>query len=179
MPAESAAAPRWPRTTAFSTARLRAEPLTTAHAGEMVQVLSSPELYSFTGGTAPDAAELDARYRRQAAGHSPAGDAGWLNWILREPDTGRAVGYVQATITAGPRGNTAELAWLITPAEQGRGLAAEATRGLGDWLHTSGITALRAHIHPGHHASRAVARGLGLEPTAVVVDGEVEWVSPG
>jgi hypothetical protein len=46
-------------------------------------------------------------------------------------------------------------------------------------LRQHGITTLVAHVHPAHAASASVARGLGLVPTDVVVDGEVRWVSAG
>ncbi|RII89234.1 GNAT family N-acetyltransferase, partial [Clavibacter michiganensis] len=38
-----------------------------------------------------------------------------------------------------------------------------------------GVGVVRAHIHPDHAASEAVARRLGLAPTDERVDGEVRW----
>jgi hypothetical protein len=45
------------------------------------------------------------------------------------------------------------------------------------WLRERGVARLRAHIHPRHDASSAVARSVGLAPTKVVVDGERRWES--
>ncbi len=43
------------------------------------------------------------------------------------------------------------------------------------WLREAGAAELIAIIHPRHEASMALARGLGLRPTDVVVDGEIRW----
>jgi hypothetical protein len=77
------------------------EPLTVGHAEEMVEALSSPDLYEHIGGTPPDREGLERLYRLQTAGRSPSGEEGWLNWIIRETRSHAAIGYVQATVTAG------------------------------------------------------------------------------
>jgi RimJ/RimL family protein N-acetyltransferase len=149
--------------------RLRLEPLTADHAGTMLAVLADPSLYDFTGGVPPTLAELSARYDRQSVGHSPDGAEQWLNWIVvlgEEP-----IGYVQATVAA----DAAEIAWVVSPEHQGRGLATEAATAMVDWLYAAGVTQVVAHIHPDHTASAAVARRLGLQPTDVVEEGEVRW----
>ena len=58
---------------------------------------------------------------------------------------------------------------------QGRGYAAEAARALVAWLDSRGVATVRAHIHPGHAASAAVARRAGLAPTGQFGDGEQLW----
>jgi RimJ/RimL family protein N-acetyltransferase len=146
------------------TARLTLEPLRVEHATEMVAVLADPRLYEFIGGAPPSEDELRAAYARRVA------HPGWLNWIVRAD--ANAIGAVQATVT----GQVAELAWVIAPAHQGRGLATEAARAVQEHLRAQGITEFQAHIHPDHPASAAVARRLGLEPTDIVQDREVRWV---
>jgi RimJ/RimL family protein N-acetyltransferase len=115
---------------------------------------------------------VTARLRRQVAGASPDGGQGWLNWVLRIAD-GPAVGTLQATVT----GSSAELAWVVGTAHQGRGYAGEAAVAVRDWLRSQGIEEFTAHIHPDHAASAGVARRLGLVPTAARQDGEVRWAS--
>jgi hypothetical protein len=44
------------------------------------------------------------------------------------------------------------------------------------WLRERGVTRFVANIHPGHGASAAVARHLGLAPTDERRAGEVRWV---
>jgi RimJ/RimL family protein N-acetyltransferase len=169
------------------TARFALEPLVVGHAREMVGVLADPALYRFTGGEPPSPAALEARFARQAAGRSPDGSARWLVWILRERASGRAAGFVQATVTGDGDGDggdgdgavrVAEVAWLVGTAAQGSGAAAECAAAMVAWLREGGVGIVRAHIHPDHAASAAVARRLGLAPTEERVDGEVRWESP-
>jgi RimJ/RimL family protein N-acetyltransferase len=156
----------------IETGRLLLEPLLAEHAAEMVRVLADPELYVFTGGEPPSAAELGERYGRQAQGRSADGRRLWLNWIVREREGGAAVGYVQATVE--PESGAAEVAWVVGTRFQGRGFAREAAGAMVAWLRERGGV-VTAYVHPDHAASQSVARAVGLEPTAVVRDGEVRW----
>ena len=87
-------------------------------------------------------------------------------------EIGRAVGFVQATVT----GESSDVAWVIGVEWQGQGFAAEAASAMCEWLATQGVERFTAHIHPGHAASQRVAAFLGMHPTAEVDgDGEVVW----
>ena len=158
--------------------RLSLTPLAVADADEMVGVLSGPALYTFTGGSPPSLAELQARYARLAGGRSTDGQQEWRNWIIRREPDQAAIGYVQATIAGGD--TRAEIAWVVGLSWQRQGFAAEAVRALVAWLDARGVTAIEAHIHPDHAASAAVARRAGLVPTAQTHDGEQLWrrISP-
>lgn len=151
------------------TARLSLTPLVVADAKAMVDVLSDPDLYGFTGGEQPTFEELAELYRFQVAG-SPNDGETWHNWIIRL--VGAPIGYVQATVT----GRTADLAWVIGIAWQGQGYATEASTAIRDWLADQGISGFSAHIHPDHHASHRIATRLGLCPTgALDEEGEMVW----
>ncbi|MFJ5687725.1 GNAT family N-acetyltransferase [Streptomyces sp. NPDC093099] len=188
--------------TAIDTERLTLLPLRVAYAEEMAAVLADPALYAHTGGTPPTAEELRTRYARQTAG-SPDPEVVWGTWMIgiREEaqeegqrsaescagssaghgPTGHVLaghvlaGHVQATIGPDGDGRTAELAWVVGTAWQGRGIATEAARGLVRWLKGQGVRSLVAHIHPDHGASAAVAKAVGLAPTGERLDGEVRW----
>jgi RimJ/RimL family protein N-acetyltransferase len=161
----------------LTTDRLVLEPLTVAHAGEMVDVLADPSLYAVIGGDPPTLAELTARYAAQVAGPGRAGDQ-WRNWVIRE--AGRAVGYVQATLTARDGRWLADIAWLVTPGAQGRGLATEAAAAMVQHLVSSGVAEIRADIADGHHASERVAARLSMRPTNLVTgEGERVWLREG
>lgn len=141
----------------------------------MVEVLADRALYAwYDDEPSPTLDGLRSRYARQAVGRSADGSEAWHNWILRVREDGRAAGFVQATV----RGAVVELAWVVGTAYQGRGLAVEAALAVRDALAPpgSGVVVV-AHIGPGHTASETVAARLGLAPTDVVVDGEVEWSS--
>jgi RimJ/RimL family protein N-acetyltransferase len=150
--------------------RLVLEPLGPEHADELAPVLDDVSLHEFIGGAPLGVEELRARYARQARGHPTER---WLNWVVRERLTGRAVGTVQATVA--DDGSVANLAWVIGSAFQGRGFAKEAAALMASWLREEGVRCLRAHIHPDHAASVAVARSVGLRATDVIVAGEVRW----
>jgi RimJ/RimL family protein N-acetyltransferase len=138
----------------------------------MVEVLADPSLYGFTGGEAPAAETLRARYERQAAGASADGSEVWANWIVRRRDDGAAVGYVQAGVGAAG----ADLAWVIGTPWQGRGFAGEAAAALAAFLCEQGVARLTAHVHPRHEASRRVAARAGLQRTGELAeDGEEVW----
>ncbi|WP_250897172.1 GNAT family N-acetyltransferase [Curtobacterium flaccumfaciens] len=155
--------------------RLALEPLAVDDASEMLTALAPPELYRFTGGEPPTLDELGARYGRQSQGQSEDGSAGWLNWIVRFACGGPAIGFVQATLERKEDGLVADLAWLVTPEEQGRGIAVEAAATVATWLRSIDVRHIRAFIHPDLTASMHVARRTGLAPTSALVDGETLW----
>ena len=158
-----------------------------AHAEEMLDLVGDRRLYAYYDDEpSPSLEELRARYARQATGVSPDGREVWHTWIVRERATGTAIGFVQATV----RPEAAELAWVIGVPWQGRGYAGESALAIRDAVvagsgaahagHSTGERAVVviAHIAPGHAASEAVARHLGLLPTTVVHEGETRWQSP-
>lgn len=160
------------------TERLDLVPLAVGQADEMAGVLSDPDLHAFIGGAPLTGPELRERYARLAAG-SPDPAVSWGNWVLRLRDEGCLTGTVQATVTTGADGRrTAEVAWVVGTAWQGRGLAGEAARALVTRLRQDGVSTVIAHVHPDHKASAAVAAGAGLEPTEGLHDGEVRWRTP-
>jgi RimJ/RimL family protein N-acetyltransferase len=165
--------------------RVVLDPLVVEHAAELAPVLADVALYRFIGGGPESSAQLRERFRRQAVGLSPDRRERWLNWVVRLRPGGAAIGWAQATVTTVSGDESAEvavvvaeLAWVIGTAYQGQGLAKEAASLMAAWLRGQGVDRLRAHIHPEHQASMAVARSLGLLPGPVVVDGERRWESP-
>ena len=157
--------------------RLRLEPLTVAHAVEMVDVLGFTSIYEYIGGEPPSFEDLQSRYTRQSVGHSDDDAQGWLNWIIRHRDSGAAIGFVQATLQRLGTGMTADVAWVVAPPYQGHGYASEAAEAMARWLRAHGVKQLVAYVHPDHQASINVARHLGLHATNIRVDGETRWES--
>jgi RimJ/RimL family protein N-acetyltransferase len=157
----------------IETERLSLTPLTVDDATEMASVLADPGLHEFTGGAPETAEQLAIRYQRWGKGPSKPGQI-WLNLIVREGASRRAIGYVQATVSP----PSADIAWVIGQAWQRRGYATEAARAMVEHLvRVMHIQALRALILPGHTASRIVASRLGLICTDELVDGEQVWLS--
>jgi len=167
----------WPAAERIETSRLRLEPLTAGDADEMAEILDDVSLHEYTGGRPETLAQLRARYARQAAGRSPDGAQGWLNWMVRRSDTNTIAGTVQATLSDDGGRRTAQLAWVIASAHQRNGFAREAAQAMVAWLAGKGVEAFAANIHPAHAASIAVARHLGMQPGEAGADGEVRWSS--
>jgi RimJ/RimL family protein N-acetyltransferase len=162
----------------WQTQRLNLEPLAEAHAGELAPLLDDSALHEFTGGAPLSADALAARYARLSQRRTPSGDQLWGNWAVRLRNSGAAVGTVQATLPAGgPVAGPAEVAWVIAPPAQGHDYAKEAACSLVALLQEAGWT-VAAFIHPGHLASKRVARAAGLAPAGEVRDGEIRWASP-
>ena len=158
----------------LETLRLQLSPVKVADAGEMSRVLSDPALYAFTGGGPESEAELAKRYARWVAGATQPGQT-WVNLIVRERNTGDAVGYVQATVNP----ELADIAWVIGTPWQRRGYAVEATRALATHVASNfHVTTIRALIKAEHVASQRIAERLGMRVTQDVVRGEQVWLGP-
>lgn len=158
----------------ISTARLDLVPLLVEHAEEMATVLDDPALHTFIGGAPETPQGLRSRYRRMVAG-SPDPAVSWLNWVVLLREEACLAGTVQATISASGHGPVAEIAWVVGTRWQGRGIAAEAARGLVAGLARQHVGTVVAHIHPEHRASAAVAAAAGLAPTDEWHEGERRW----
>jgi RimJ/RimL family protein N-acetyltransferase len=166
----------WPPAPMLQTARLSLEPLSIDHAREMALVLDDARLFAFTGGSPCTLDELRDRYRRQVTGWSHDRRERWLNWIVRERDTGHAIGSTQATMTIDGDAVIGKVAWIVGSRHQRRGYAREAAAAMAAWLREQGARRLFAEIHPGHEASMTVARHLGLKPGDEILEsGETRW----
>lgn len=162
----------------LSSGELILEPLQVEHAAEMAVVLDDVRLHTFIGGSPATEAQLRRAYEHQVRGQSDDGRQVWLNWVVRDTVTGRAMGYVQATLAmsgADEADVVAHLAWVVGVEHQGRRVASRASAAMADWLREQGVTLHVADVHPDHPASQGVARWLGLHPSEEVIDGEMRW----
>jgi RimJ/RimL family protein N-acetyltransferase len=137
-----------------------------------------PGLYELIDGR-PDSLE-DARIRvhRWITG-SPDPSTSWINHVARARDDQRLIGVAQATVLLGePAAKECMIAYLVVPAEHGKGFGKEMMVGfhaeLVNHLHPEIFV---AHIVSGHKASESIASSLGLGVTGQEVDGERVWSS--
>ncbi len=139
----------------------------------MVDVLADQRMHEFTGGHPPSLKDLRSRYQSLESGRSPEGHEAWLNWIVRLHDDVQPVGVMQATVTSD--GLSADVAWEVGVASQGKGFASEAATAVVGWLIEQGVLNVRALIHPEHVASAVVASRAGLSATDECVGDEIVW----
>lgn len=155
--------------------RLLLSPLMPDNANELVDVLSDPKLYRFTGGSPPGLEELRGRFERWRSRNSPDGRERWLNWVIRERQSGMALGTLQATVRPEEPNPVADVAWVLGVEAQGHGYASEAARAQVAFLASKGVGEFTASIHPDHVASKRVASAIGMQPTEEWSAGERVW----
>lgn len=145
-------------------------PLRAADAAELAGLLDDAALRD---ALAVD--DLDGLRRRFAGWEtrrSPDGAQAWLNWVVRARDTGRALGWTQATV----EGAAASVAYALLPDERGRGAASDAVRAMTAWLRTAlAVSEVTASIAPENTASERVASAAGFALTGRTDGGERVW----
>lgn len=145
----------------LGTQRLDLEVVCPQHAHEMVQVLSSPEIYIYIDDSPPTLEALTRRYRTQASNWHGVPES-WRNWVIRNKNTHKAMGYIQATVHHPT--HSAELAWVLAPQYSGQGFASEATRCvITELVNGSQIDSLFCFIDSKNEASKNLAQALGFK----------------
>jgi [ribosomal protein S5]-alanine N-acetyltransferase len=144
------------------THRLVLEPLTVAHADELLAPLADPRLYTHVPQDPPvSLAALRERFVFLGTRRSPVGDQLWLNWVMRDKHDGRCRGRVQATVTTEAR---AWIAYEVFPEYWGRGLATEACRRMMEWLIDAlGVRQFAAEVDSLNNASLRLLDRLGFQ----------------
>jgi RimJ/RimL family protein N-acetyltransferase len=148
------------------TRRLALEPLTEAHADELLAPLADPRLYVHVPQDPPvSLAALRERFVFLSTRRSPVGDHLWLNWVLRDRHDGQCRGRVQATVTTEAR---AWIAYEVFPEYWGRGLATEACRCMIEWLIDAlGVRQFAAEVDSLNGASLRLLERLGFQRVAL------------
>ena len=145
----------------LDTRRLLLEPLTTAHAAVLHEPLLDGRLYSFIPQDPPVSRQaLEDRYRKLSTRRSPDGSEAWLNWAVRERETGRYAGTLEASVEAD---GTAFIAYMVFVPYQRRGFAAESCgRLIAHLIEDYGVLVVVAEIDTRNLASIALVESLGF-----------------
>jgi ribosomal-protein-alanine N-acetyltransferase len=86
----------------------------------------------------------------------------WLGWAVAQKRTDRCIGLVNYHHRE-PRHRRLEIGYILSPAEQGKGLMSEALQAvLGYCLADLGVHRIEALIHPDNRASIRLAERLGF-----------------
>jgi RimJ/RimL family protein N-acetyltransferase len=141
--------------------RLLYERLRSDHAREFYPALTDPQVYEWISGAHPtNLADLAAQFVDLASSskYQPAGEQFW-NLVIRNRETGQALGRIQALIVA----NSAEIAFVLGRVYWGRGYAAEAVTWLLNELGHSGVFTYWATVAPGNTRSQRLLHRLGFK----------------
>ncbi|MDQ2818378.1 MAG: GNAT family N-acetyltransferase [Candidatus Eremiobacteraeota bacterium] len=143
----------------IETARLRLEPITTAHAAELFAGLSDRRLYRYYAGVPPASVdELARQYAQLSSQRSPDGKQIWLNWAMRDRG-GDVVGRLQATIV----GRTAIIGYDVFVPFWRRGFAKEGAAAMLESVSKRfGVRRAEAIVDTENVASIALLRSLGF-----------------
>ena len=141
----------------LQTPRLHLVPQCAEHAQALFDVLADPRMYLHEGEPPQSPAWLRERLTKLETRRSADGSEQWLNWVVMMT-SGRAVGYVQATVQAD---GTAYVAYMFGSAWWGQGLASEAVSAMMDELAAQhGATRLRAVLKTSNQRSLRLLQGL-------------------
>ncbi|MGH2916440.1 MAG: GNAT family N-acetyltransferase [Solirubrobacteraceae bacterium] len=159
------------------TPRLRGEPLASEHEDTLVQLLLDPRVHAtlWHWSTPPTCEDVRAALN-EAIEHWQR--HGFGLWLLREADTGDPVGRGGLQYTDALAGEFAvEVAWTISPALWGRGLATELAQGaVKAGFEQLGLTELVALTLADNHASRRVMEKTGFVYERAIVHVGLEHV---
>jgi ribosomal-protein-alanine N-acetyltransferase len=157
----------------LETARLRAEPISSAHQDEMVRLLSDPRVAATLGG-APSPARVAAMIERQAGQFDRHG---FGIWVWREKATGDLVarGGLQHTHVGGR--DEVEVGWAVAADRWGEGLATElGAASVRAAFDEHGLADLVCFTLPTNVASRRVMEKLGFAYERDIVHADLPHV---
>jgi RimJ/RimL family protein N-acetyltransferase len=145
--------------TAIETPRLRLRRLSPADEADLVALDSDPEVMRYVGsppGVKPPAETRERVRQRIGTDHGPLGF-----WRIEARGDGAFLGL--GALILMPAGDDVELAYRLTRAAWGRGIAAEAGAVLVDYAFgTVGLPRLVAVTYPDNRASQRVLDKLGF-----------------
>jgi uncharacterized protein YhfF/RimJ/RimL family protein N-acetyltransferase len=157
---------------------IRLTPLSPVDAVEMFDVLAPLEIYSeMEEAPPPSIAALTQRYQSLARQESPDEKQAWLNWVIRDDETDKAMGFVQATIERSS--NVALIAYVVNPRSWGKGIATKAVSKMLKSLNQDyGVTQFRATVNDSNARSIKLLRQFGFGEIArtPIAGGKMELV---
>lgn len=146
----------------LQTPRLFLEPTLPGHAPVLYESMQEEHLYRFIPQDPPSTPQaLEERYDFLSARRSPEGREAWLNWAMRERDSGEYTGTLEATVHDN---GTATIAYMVFLPHQRQGFAAEACgRLLTHLFEDYRLGMVAAEIDTRNVASIALVESLGFE----------------
>ena len=147
------------------TKRLSIEPLTIAHAAELVELLDPRVTAHFAPEEKPKTLDdLRQCFAELVGGHQQKRDGKlFLNFAVRLSSSGSCIGRLEAFV----QDEDAEIAFLFVPSAWGKGYASEAVSWLRQHLAEAfGVQRVWACITPSNTRSSVLCSRLGFGPAA-------------
>jgi ribosomal-protein-alanine N-acetyltransferase len=146
---------------AFSSARLRMEPLEGRHAPLMFEGLRDPAIYEWIPLAPPsDVESMTARWTRFASRVLSTADVFELGWGVQRIEDGAWIGKVDSEVQA--HGVATHVGYIFFPPYRGNGYATEALTALVGHLARHGVVEQRGTIILGNDASARVLERAGF-----------------
>ena len=142
------------------TPRLILWPVHPAHAAALWPILSNPALYAWIAREpVRTLSDVERRLARIAQRTAPNRVEQWLNWTVRQRDTGEAIGIVENTVAPS---QSVQVAYLFSPPIWRQGYASEAMHAALGAMQNAGALSFEATIDTRNAASRALTSKLGF-----------------
>ncbi len=154
----------------LETTRLSLEWIIEAHASELCDLFSDPELHRFVPLEVPTLEQQMERCKRWAKGQSPDGKELWLNWAARDKNSGKIVGHFQAGVKDD---GIASIGYVVARDFQRKGLALEALQAVFYFLHKDlAVREVKAWSDTRNQASHQLAQKLGMTKVDQIKDAD-------
>jgi RimJ/RimL family protein N-acetyltransferase len=145
---------------ALSTQRLALEPITEAHAQELVEFFGDTELHHFVPFEPPTLALQTDRCIKWAKRRSPDATELWLNWAARDKHSGEIVAHIQAGLK---EDGVASIGYVVGRKFQRTGFATECLEALFKYLKNDlWVHEVKAWSDTRNEASHRLAKKMGM-----------------
>lgn len=154
----------------LQTDRMVLEPITEAHAQELLELFSDERLHTFVPFVVPTPQQQQERCARWAKRISREGDEIYLNWAARHRESKKIIGHFQSGYKSL---STASIGYVLAKDFQGQGLAFEALKEILRFLGvTLKIREVRAWSDTRNVASHRLAARLGMKQVEFIKDAD-------
>jgi RimJ/RimL family protein N-acetyltransferase len=114
--------------TAPNALQLHIEPLCEAHADELFEAFADERIYPYIPQRAhPSRDSMRREYREFSQGAAPDSGEVWMNWVIKDADSRKCLGTLQATVFAE---GSLWIGYTVAPRVWGLGIGTQAVR----WL---------------------------------------------
>lgn len=151
----------------ISTERLVIEPIVSAHAISLFELMQNEAIYEWISAKPPKTVEHLAQWWTERESRlGPEGTEAWLNWAVRRSADGAYVGKLDAVVD--DANIATNVGYLFFPPYWGQGYASESVLAMADHLAACGVLKMFATVTLGNVASYRVLERAGFNRSRVI-----------